>query len=62
MLINVRNTIFPHIVSAAKIQFINEKIEILRQLFELAFPNSKKINFRGNCMSKSGNLKSPIGS
>ena len=36
MLITVRNTVFPHIVSAAKIQFINEKIEILRQLFELA--------------------------
>ena len=49
MLITVRNTVFPHIVSAAKIPFIKEKIEILRQLFELAiFPNSKKNSFRGN--------------
>ena len=43
-------TVFPpHIVSAAKDKFIQQKIEILRQI---EFPNLKKNSFRGNYMRK----------
>ena len=51
-------TVFPHIFSAAKNQFIKLKIEIVRQYLNwLQVPNSKKNSFRGNYMRKYGKWK-----
>merc|ERR1719464_114036 len=52
--IRKKRTVYPHIVSAAKIQFIKQSKYCEYYLKFQQFPNSKKNSFRENYMRKYG--------